>query len=90
MQKTLLRLSASTCGDQKPMPPENRVGRDDRGHPRSQGARMRRNQTRRLPPHLWVLLGPLIIVLAYLLGLAVLDLLGAGYLRSLARRLFGV
>jgi hypothetical protein len=51
---------------------------------------MRRDKRRQLPPHLWVLLGPLMIVLAYLLGLAVLDVLGAGYLRSLAGRLFGM
>jgi len=51
---------------------------------------MRGNPTHRLPPHLWVLLGPVILVLAYLLGLALLDLLGSGYLRSVAQRLFGL
>jgi hypothetical protein len=61
-----------------------------RGHPRSHGPRMRCHKIRQLPPHLWVLVGPVVIVLAYLLGLAVLDLLGAGYLRSLAGRLFGM
>jgi len=48
------------------------------------------NQRRRLSPHLWVFLAPLLLVLAYLVGLAFFDLFGAGYLRSFARRIFGI
>lgn len=51
---------------------------------------MKPDRIRHLPSYLWVLVGPGLIVLAYLIGLALFDLLGAGYLRSFARRLFGL
>ena len=39
--------------------------------------------------HLWVFLPMGIVLVAYLIGLFLWDLLGAGYLRSLVQRLFG-
>ena len=44
----------------------------------------------RISRHVWVFLGPLLLVLAYVIGLALFDLLGAGYLRGFARRIFGM
>jgi hypothetical protein len=51
---------------------------------------MKPDRIRHLPSYLWVLAGPGLVVLSYLIGLALFDLLGAGYLRSFARRLFGL
>ena len=57
---------------------------------RSREADMKLDRKRDWLPHMWVLLAPLLVVLAYLIGLALFDVFGAGYLRSFARRLFGV
>jgi hypothetical protein len=45
---------------------------------------------RHLSPDLWVLVAPLLILVAFLIGLGLFDVLGAGYLRTIVHRLFGL